>query len=258
MRLVISGSGGVKTAGARALLVAGIGFGVVLGGCGGADERTATSASAPRTTPAATTTVSPGSSGPIPAALRTAESDAEDTIDLALAGNRARVIEKARDLRAVADGAVARALRSAGVSGDEIAEFGVRARTVARLARSAGLLDVALASNRAFELMSGFFARYDSPIPPAVTALDHLDYEAKLQARAGNVPAITAAVKELDRRWASLGPDVIKAGGERVAAKFEAHVARLGRLAPRGGPAVAREAQRGLDLVDEIEAVYRH
>ena len=39
--------------------------------------------------------------------------------------------------------------------------------------------------------MSGFFARYDSPIPSAVTALDHLDYEAKLQARAGNVPAIT-------------------------------------------------------------------
>jgi len=106
--------------------------------------------------------------------------------------------------------------------------------------------------------MSGFFARYDSPIPPAVTALDHLDYEAKLQARAGNVPAIESAVKELDRSWASLGPDVIKAGGEREAARFEAHVARLGRLAARGGPAVAREAQRGLDLVDEIEAVYRH
>ena len=248
----------MKTAGARALLVAGIGFGVVLNGCGGADERTATTSSAPRTTQAATTTVSPGSRGPIPAALRRAESDAEDTIDLALAGKRARVIEKAHDLRADADGAAARALRSAGVSGDEIAEFRARATTVATLARSAGLLDVALASNRAFELMSGFFARYDSPIPPTVTALDHLDYEAKLQARAGNVSAIGSAVKELDRTWASLGPDVIKAGGERVAARFDAHVARLGRLAARGGPAVAREAQRGLDLVDEIEAVYRH
>jgi hypothetical protein len=247
----------VKSAGARALLVAGIGFGVVLGGCGAADERTATTASAPRTTQTATTTVSPGNRGPIPAALRTAESDAEDTIDLALAGNRARAVEKAHDLRAVADGAAARALRSAGVSGGEIAEFRVRARTVARLAPSAGLLDVALASNRAFELMSGFFARYDSPIPPTVTALDHLDYEAKLEARAGNVAAIGSAVKELGRTWASLRPDVIKAGGEHVAARFDAHVARLERLAARGGPAVAREAQRGLDLVDEIEAVYR-
>lgn len=248
----------MKTAGARALLVVGLGFGVVLGGCGGGDERTATTSSAPRTTQTATTTGRPGNRGRIPAALRTAESDAEDTIDLALAGKRARVIEKADDLTAVADGAAARALRSAGVSGVQIAEFRARARTVATLAPSAGLLEVALASNRAFELMSDFFAHYDSPIPPTVTALDHLDYEAKLQARAGNVAAIGSAVQELERTWARLRPDVIKAGGDRVAARFDAHVARLGRLAARGGPAAAREAQRGLDLVDEIEAVYQH
>ena len=43
-----------------------------------------------------------------------------------------------------------------------------------------------------------------------------------------------------------------------MARRFDAHVARLRRLAATGGgrPA-AREAQRGLDLVDEIEAVYR-
>jgi hypothetical protein len=242
------------------MLVATLGVGALLGGCGGHADRSATTPSTTATTATAapTTTTRAAGNGPIPRALRTAESDAEDTIDLALAGKRASVVKKANALRAVADGDVGAALRSAGVSAAEIAEFRARAGEVARLAPKAELLEVALASNRAFALMADFFARYDSPIPPAVTALDHLDFEAKLQARGGDVAAIRSAVEQLRRTWATLRPDVVMAGGQRVAARFDAHVARMGRLASRGGPAAAREAQRGLDLVDEIEAVYEH
>jgi hypothetical protein len=42
-----------------------------------------------------------------------------------------------------------------------------------------------------------------------------------------------------------------------VAGRFDRHVARPRRLATAGGRPAAREAQRGLDLVDEVEAVYR-
>jgi hypothetical protein len=253
---------------AHALLVATLAVGVVVAGCGGADDEAGSTTSATHTpeqtqnrttgAPVATPVVA-ARNGPIPHALRTAESSAEDTIDLALAGRRARVVAKADELRAVANGAAASALSKAGVSAGEIAEFRARAAEVARLAPRADLGGVALASNRAFALMPDFFAHYDSPIPPAVTALDHLDFEAKLQARAGHVAAIAPAVAQLDGTWTALRPDVVgAAGGSHVAARFDAHVARMHRLAARGGHAAATEAQRGLDLVDEIEAVYEH
>jgi len=257
------GDGVVKGAGAQALLVATLGLAALAAGCGGDAEQAATSAPTTRTatTPtvaAPATTPAAAANGPIPRALRSAESDAEDTIDLALAGKRARVVAKAEALRAVADGPAAAVLRSAGVSAAEIADFRARSRAVARLAPHADLVEVALASNRAFALMPGFFAHYDSPTPPAVTSLDHLDFEAKLQARAGHVAEIHSAVAQLERTWSALRPDVVGAGGKRVAARFDAHVARMGRLAARGGQAAASEAQRGLDLVDELEGVYDH
>ena len=257
------GDGVVKAAGAQALLVATLGLAALAAGCGGSTDSAGTTAATKTATTStvaapATTTAAAASHRPIPRALRSAESDAEDTIDLALAGKRARVVAKAEALRAVADGPAASALRSAGVNAADIAEFRARSREVARLAPRADLVDVAIASNHAFALMPGFFAHYDSPIPPAVTSLDHLDFEAKLQARAGHTAAIEPAVVELKRTWSALRPDVVEAGGRRVAARFDAHVARMERLAARGGQAAAREAQRGLDLVDEIEGVYEH
>jgi len=135
--------------------------------------------------------------------------------------------------------------------------FRARAQEVARLAPTAGLLRVALASNRAFALIAGFFAHFESRIPAQVSALDHLDFEAKLQATAGDRTALRSAAAELERTWAALRPGVVDVGGARVARRFDAHVARLLALSAAGGRPAAREAQRGLDLVDEIEAVYQ-
>ena len=225
--------------------------------CGESRERTGAS-TAVKTNATGGRTAVPGTArhGPIPPALRTAESAAEDTIDLALAGKRAKVVAKANALKAVADGPAEAALRAAGVSDGQIAEFRARADEVAKLAPKADLLQVALASNRAFGLIPEFFALYDSPVPAAVTALDHLDFDAKLQAKAGAPAALRSAVTRLDRTWLKLRPDVVKSGGARVAAKFDAHVKRMERLAAGGHRAAAKEAQHGLDLVDELEAVY--
>jgi hypothetical protein len=249
---------------ARMLAAAALIAGLLTGACGGGGDpgAPATTSAPGATTPAGTTTAPDGAAGtarhgPIPRALRAAESDAEDTIDLALAGRRDRVVAKARALKAVADGPARSALHAAGVTDAEIAEFRARADEVALLSTTAPLLRVAIASNRAFALIPTFFARYDSPIPPQVTTLDHLDFEAKLQAKAGDARALRSAVTGLGGMWARLRPQVVAAGGRRVARRFDAHVARMSRFATSGGPATVREAQRGLDLVDEIEAVYR-
>jgi len=244
-------------------VVLALGACALVGGCGGGTDATTTArtpSTPTRATAAANAPVTPAVAshhGPIPPALRTAESAAEDTIDLALAGRRGRVVAKAHALRAVADGPAGPALRAAGVSEAEIAEFRTRAQDVARLAPAADLLRVALASNRAFALIAGFFAHFDSRIPPQVSALDHLDFEAKLQATAGHRAPLRAAAADLERTWAGLRPGVVDAGGARVARRFDAHVARLRGLAATGGRPAAREAQRGLDLVDEVEAVYQ-
>lgn len=247
------------TGGVAALIAAVV---VAVAGCGGGDDA-AGARTRPATPPAgATATAAPSGNaagrGPVPPALGHVESAAEDTIDYALAGRRGRVVATARSLKAAADGPAGAELRAAGVPAAEIAEFRDRATRVAELAPTAPLLSVALASNRAFAMVPGFFALYETPVPAAVMGLDHLDFEAKLRATARDGAGLRAASAGLGRTWADLRPGVVSAGGAGVARVFDAHVVRLRRLAGGGdATAAVREAQHGLDLVDEIEGVYR-
>jgi hypothetical protein len=230
---------------------------MVAGACGGSGgHQAARSPGAARS--AVTRSATPAAARkPIPPGLRIVESASEDTIDDALAGRRAAVVRKARRLQAAAAGPVARELRAAGVPAATIADFRARAERVARLATKADLLQVALASNHAFESIAGFYALYRSRIPAPVSRLDYLDYEAKLQAKAGNATALRTATAGLAATWRQLRPGFIQAGGARVAPRFDAHVARMRRLAAVDDRAQAiREAQRGLDLVDVLEHVY--
>jgi hypothetical protein len=227
---------------------------LALAGCGSDDEPTTGGRTAPP--PAAPAQAAPAR-GPIPSVLRTVESATEDTIDLALAGRRDKVVRNARKLKAAADGPAATELREAGVGAAEITDFRARAADVAKLAPTADLTRVALASNRAFALVPGFFARYTSPVPADVLRLDYLDFEAKLRARVGDARGLGDASRRLGATWVHVRPAVLRAGGDRAAARFDAHVAQLGRLVSDGGGRPAeREAQHGLDLVDELEEVY--
>jgi hypothetical protein len=246
----------IRTVSTRSLAAAALGLGALVAGCGG-DDREPPRASGSGAARAAPTATAMPPRGPVPEGVRSVESAAEDTIDFALAGRRGKAVETANALRTAASGPVGEELRAAGVSGSEIAEFQARADRVARLAPEADLLRVALASNRAFAMVPGFFARYETRVPSEVLVLDHLDFEAKLQARAGDLRALRAAVGRLDRAWAALRPDLVQAGGGAVALTFDAHVRRIRRLAARHDSARAeREAQRGLELVDELETVY--
>lgn len=100
-------------------------------------------------------------------------------------------------------------------------------------------------------------AAYSDPAPADVIELDYLDFEAKLQGLAGEQSKAAAAIDQLGRTWSALRSEVIAAGGNTVAAKFDAHSAEMLKLTRTGtDQQIADEAQRGLDLVDEIEAVY--
>jgi hypothetical protein len=201
--------------------------------------------------------VKTASKEPVPASLRTAESASEDIIDLALQHDRAGVVARAKVLTAVADGPAATALRRSGAPAAEIVEFQRRAAAVARVAADAPLLDVALASNAAFELVPAFFARYDDPVPATVLKLDYLDFAAKLRSLQGDGRALAAAVSSLERTWGLMRTHVVAAGGEKVAPLFDAHVAAMRALVANRQPArTQKEAQHGLDLVDRVESVY--
>jgi hypothetical protein len=196
--------------------------------------------------------------GPVPPALRTVESAAEDTIDHALAGERAQAVRTARALVAAADGPARRVLADAGVPRARIEDLRARSAEVAELAPDGDLLAIALAANHAFELVPGFFARFRAAVPAGILTLDYLDFEAKLRARARDDARLRATTGRLGRAWAGLRPGVVRAGGARAAVAFDAHVRRLERLAAGHSSAqAAREAQHGLDLVDELEAVYQ-
>jgi hypothetical protein len=196
--------------------------------------------------------------GKVPASLGKVESGAEDTIDLAHGGDRAEVVSTARALRRTAEGAARKDLRKAGVDPAQISVLRQRARLLETLAPRADLARVSLAANQISALMPDFYARYEDPVPPDVLKLDYLDREAQLRSLAGDRESVRAAVDELARTWTSLRPKVLDAGGDRVAGRFSRHVHAIKRLerAP-GDRELQKEAVTGLELVDELEQVFR-
>jgi hypothetical protein len=259
----------------RRNLVSAIAASAVLGltgtalGCGGSDDgdKTTSTQGAESTTPTQETKTNTErqeqeAKRPIPPSLNTVESAAEDTIDFAHAGNRAKVIATARKLQRTAAGRASADLRKAGVPTDTIRALQDRARLVSSLARTAGFLRLSLGANQVSALMPELFAHYSTPIPPAVQRLDYVDREAQLRSRAGDETSVSAAVDDLVATWAVLKPDVIKAGGAKVAARFSRHVAAMRRLAKGSDAAelqaeLQAEAGRGLELVDRLEETFR-
>lgn len=205
----------------------------------------------------ATTIDAAAASSAIPDSLRTVEGGAEDTTDFVLAGERAHAVDAANALNEAAQGQAAKDLATAGISAARIDELKARAAEVARIAPGGKPIDVALAANRAFELVPGFFTAYSDPVPAEVIELDYLDFEAKLQGIAGDSTEAASAIAQLDRTWSALRGEVVAAGGDSAATQFDAHVAEMLQLTSAGtDQQIADEAQHGLDLVDELEVVY--
>jgi hypothetical protein len=205
-----------------------------------------------------TETTAPATRKRVPKSLGTVESAAEDAIDFAREGDRPSVVTATRKLRRAASGKAAADLRRARVPEDRIALLQERARVVAALAPRADLLRISLGANQVSALMPEFYARYADPVPPDVLKLDYLDREAQLRSLAGDRPGVRAAVRDLSSTWAALRRDVIGARGRKVAGSYSRHAAAMrGLLRGSGGAALQREAVTGLELVDELEGVFR-
>ena len=194
----------------------------------------------------------------VPGSLSQAESAAEDTVDLILAGKRDQAIRSAGKLDKLAHGDLEKDLAGT-VSKEELGDFQARAADVSRLAPDGEPIAVALAANRTFELVVRFFGRYQTDVPGSVLFLDYLDFEAKLRALAHELDPVRAVVGQLSKTWGELAPS-LPSGNKAATARtqFEAHVAAMTTLVAAGTDfdGMAKEAQNGLDLVDEIEAVY--
>lgn len=194
----------------------------------------------------------------IPQSLRQAESAAEDSIDLILAGKRAETIRSAAELDKLAQGDLAEDLEGIATK-EELGELQGRAADLARIAPEAEPIEVALAANRAFEPIARIFGRFTSDVPAAVMMLDYYDFEAKLRALAGQLDGVRSAVDRLSSTWTELVKTFPP--GEAAAAtrsRFEAHAGALAGLVAAGTDfgGMAREAEHGFDLVDELESVY--
>jgi hypothetical protein len=225
------------------VLVAASALGIVTAGCGDSE-------------PAKTSTRSTAS--PVPASLGHAESSAEDIVDFARAGNRAKVVAAARELQRTAEGPVAADLRKADVPADIISSFQVRARLVDSIADREPFLRVSLAANQVSGVMPDLYARYSDPVPPGVLQLDYLDREAQLRSLAEDQASVRDAVLKLSSTWAKLRPQVIEAGAKEAAADFTRHVGAMRRhAAGSNARALQKEASTGLELVDDLEGVFR-
>ncbi len=195
----------------------------------------------------------------VPESLRAVESGAEDTTDFILAGERAKAVKSANALNDAAQGGAATDLAAADVPMAQIDELKARAAAVTRIAARGKPIDVALAANRAFELVPDFYAAYSDRVPAQVTRLDYLDLEAKLQALAGDRGRVADAVSGLEVTWKELRKKVVRrAGGDAPAEAFDTHVRAMRDLvkADASTGRIGRQAQHARDLVDEIEAVY--
>jgi hypothetical protein len=192
----------------------------------------------------------------VPEVLGDLESSAEDTVDYALAHDRARVEAEARSLRSTANGPAAVALARAGVPAADVALLRARAGHVAELSRRGSYVSIALAANAVSQLMPRLYGRFRSSVPALVLRLDYFDREAQLRALAGQGGLVESAIDGLRRAWPRVRPKVIAAGGAAEAAAFDRHVAAMARLRAGDRRAVEAEAVRGLELVDDLERVF--
>jgi hypothetical protein len=194
----------------------------------------------------------------VPKSLSRAESAAEDTIDLILAGKRDQAVKSAGNLDMLAQRDLPDDLEGV-ASKEELGELQARAAELAKIAPTGEPVTVALAANHAFEVIAGLFGKYPSAVPGSVLVLDHLEFEAKLRALAHEPDQVRAVVARVATTWGEVKktfPSGDKANNAR--SRFDAHVTALTNAAAAGTDfdGMAKEAQHGLDLVDELEEVF--
>ena len=128
----------------------------------------------------------------------------------------------------------------------QIDELKARAAEVTGIAARGKPIDVALAANRAFELVPDLCAVYADRVPAQVIRLGYLESEARLQALAGDRGRAADAVGGLGVVWKELRKKVRRAApaATRPRMHFDAHVRAMRNLVDADASAGRSRARR--------------
>jgi hypothetical protein len=202
-----------------------------------------------------------GTQGPaanaIPAALQQIESQAEDAYDHALASNHEAI---ASDASSISSGWRSFRAQAAG-DGAGAADLSAMDAAVSAFSGSAAtstdVVALARAANGVSATMDELFALYEAPVPPEVLSLDYLGREIVLDARAGDSAAARTDIDELEATFASIRARLVAGGGDQVATDYDASVAAMrADVAVEDAASLQRDANAGLEIVDEMEGVF--
>jgi hypothetical protein len=197
------------------------------------------------------------SSGQVPVDLQNIEGIAEDAYDMALAGKWDKVAADATDLDAQWAAYRDQALNDGASESLTTSLENAIAGLADAAASSTDKAVVARAANAVSAPMPDLFALYQSTIPTEILALDYLGREIVLDGMDGNLGEATTDTDTTQAIWDAVRAEVYDAGGDQVAADYDASIASIRQtIKDQDAAALIAEANNGLEIVDRIENVF--
>lgn len=196
---------------------------------------------------------------PIPRALNTLESSAEDTYDLALSGAFAKVTRNADSIRATWARYRSQATRD-GIPKNIVAAMDSSVVNLVREASQAKQgenLKLARVANAVSADMDQFYSAYHPNTPPGIMKLDFLGRELVLDGMAREFSLAKSHLADVSRTWTPLRQLINLAGGTKEAKVYDQELQALQLdLAKQDGPAVVKDANVSLEDLDAMEKLY--
>jgi len=199
----------------------------------------------------------PSNTGVVPDSSQAIEEAAEDIIDYVPSGNWDKVNT---DVQAMANAWQEYQAESGNAEvSQELKDAMTSAlgqlQTVSQAKDASGTLQ---ASNDVTAAAINLFSLYDPQIPADIGRLDVLERQVILDVAAQDHDAAMITFNTLRTIWEKVKPSVTEHNGEDVIAQFEASLAiQKSALDAKDDAALTNEAKLALELVDELEKVFR-
>lgn len=193
---------------------------------------------------------------PLPADLTYIAEKAEDIIDL-YQGGEWRPAQAVVDSMSAREEAVEAELRSDNLPISSAYLFDYFLFELRELTKQqTQSLQAALTANQITALLIDAQSHYEHKVPLEVAWMDYLGREIVLLAQyPDDKLTLRHRITELEETWTSIKGDVNRRNGSAVALDVDSEISKL--LATDSRPEIISGANRILDLVDKLEALYR-
>ena len=201
--------------------------------------------------------IAPSNTGVVPDSLQAIEEAAEDIIDYVPSGNWDRVNTDVQVMASAwqeyqaesGNAEVSQELKDAMTSALGQLQTASQAKDAS---------DTLQASNDVSAAVINLFSLYDPQIPTDIGRLDVLERQVILDVAAQDYDAAVTTFSTIKTVWEKVKPSVTEHNGEDVIAQFEASLAiQKSALDTKDDAALTNEAKLALELVDELENVFR-